>query len=291
MRPSVRPAVRRLPRAAGERAKPAHLSPASAASTFKSRSSFSFTFCQLPSRARVTWGRAPTPICYSGEGGAKLGLRPLHPRPAASGLRAPPLERAGLGAGAYVPRGANLGGTLATYPTQTLESLASLWRPPERRLGAGTRHRWARSVLLPYGRYNRTLCDAHLNQGRSGCTKGLGKVSGLRLGSCLCSSAPRGAPGPVNPCSHYMEAARLLAARWWRAGRLVVSPIPGWSLRERSLLIFHDILNHRTYLPTLPACTKITATIIMIIKRVFYLLHLQGGMGGGGFATPLDCIT
>lgn len=79
VRPSVRPAVRRLPRAAGERAKPAHLSPAGAASTFKSRSSFSFTFCQLPSRARVTWGRAPTPICYSGEGGAKLGLRPLYP--------------------------------------------------------------------------------------------------------------------------------------------------------------------------------------------------------------------
>lgn len=67
------------------------------------------------------------------------------------------------------------------------------------------------------------------------------------------------------------------------AGRpAVVSLIPGWALRERSLLIFHDILNHRTYLPTLPAYTKITATIIMIIKRVFYLLHLQGGMGGGG---------
>jgi hypothetical protein len=79
VRPSVRPAVRRLPRAAGERAKPAHLSLAGAASTFKSRSSFSFTFCQLPSGARVTWDRAPTPICYSGEGGAKLGLRPLHP--------------------------------------------------------------------------------------------------------------------------------------------------------------------------------------------------------------------
>lgn len=60
------------------------------------------------------------------------------------------------------------------------------------------------------------------------------------------------------------------------------SPIPSWALRERSLLIFHDILNHRTYLPTLPARTKITATVIMIIKRVLYLLHLQGGMGGEG---------
>lgn len=76
------------------------------------------------------------------------------------------------------------------------------------------------------------------------------------------------------------------------AGRLVPPPpIPSWALRERSLLIFHDILNHRTYLPTLPARTKITATIIMIIKLVLYLLHLQGGMGGGEFATPLDCIT
>jgi hypothetical protein len=26
--------------------------------------------------------------------------------------------------------------------------------------------------------YSRTLCDAHLNQGRSGCAKGPGKVSG-----------------------------------------------------------------------------------------------------------------
>ena len=48
---------------------------------------------------------------------------------------------------------------------------------------------------------------------------------------------------------------------------------------ERSLLIFHDILNHRTYLHTWPARTKITATIIMIIKRVLYLLHPRGGRG------------
>lgn len=168
---------------------------------------------------------------------------PPSPRRAASGLRAPPLERAGLRAGAFAPRGANLRGTLATYPTQTLESLASLWRPHERRLGAGIRHRWAGSVLLPYGRYSRTLCDAHLNQGRSGYAKGPGKVSGLRLGSCLCRSAPRGAPGPVSPCSHYTEAARLLAARWWRGGRLVVSLIPGWALRERSLLIFNEFFS------------------------------------------------
>lgn len=67
----------------------------------------------------------------------------------------------------------------------------------------------------------------------------------------------------------------------------MVSPTPGWTLRELFLLIFHDILNHRTYLPTLPVCTKITATIIMIIKRVFYLLHLQGGMGGGFNASGL----
>lgn len=204
---------------------------------------------------------------------------PPFPRPDASGLWAPPLERAGLGAGAYAPRGTNLKGTPATYQTQTLEFLTSLWRPPERRLGAGTRHRWARSILLPFGRYSRTLCDAHRNQGCSGCVKGPGKVSGLRLGSCLCRSAPREAPGPVSPCSHYTEAARLLAARWWRGGQTGGLPIPGWALREQSLLIFHDILNHRTYLPTLPACTKITATIIMIIKRVFYLLHLRGGGG------------
>lgn len=147
---------------------------------------------------------------------------PPSPRPAASGLRAPPLERAGLGAGAYAPRGANLKRTLATYQTQTLEFLTSLWRPPERRLGAGTRYRWARSILLPFGGYSRTLCDAHLNLGCSGGAKGPGKVSGLRLGSCLCRTAPRGAPGPVSPCSHYTEAARLLAAPlvagqagWW----------------------------------------------------------------------------
>lgn len=97
-------------------------------------------------------------------------------------------------------------------------------------------------------------------------------------------------PGLSAP-AHYTEPSQLLAARWWRGRQAGGPPIPSWALCERSLLIFHDILNHRTYLPTLPARTKITATIIMIIKRVLYLLHLQGGMGGGEFATPLDCIT
>lgn len=75
-RRSVRPAVRRLPRAAGERAKLAHLSPAGAASTFKSRSSFSFTFCLLPGRARLTWGRAPPPIGCARRGGGRRGSAP-----------------------------------------------------------------------------------------------------------------------------------------------------------------------------------------------------------------------
>lgn len=113
------------------------------------------------------------------------------------------------------------------------------------------------------------------------------RVPARSPGFCLRRFAPRCAPDSV----HYTESARLLTALWWR-GRQAGSPppIPSWALRERSLLIFHDILNHRTYLPTLPARTKITATIIMIIKLVLYLLHLQGGMGGE-FATPLDCIT
>lgn len=62
-RPSVWPAVGRLRLAArGARAKPAHLSSAGAASTFKSRSSFSFTFCLLPGPAPLTWGLEPPPI-------------------------------------------------------------------------------------------------------------------------------------------------------------------------------------------------------------------------------------
>lgn len=78
VRPSVRPAVRILPRAAGERAKLAHLSSAGAASTFKSRSSFSFTFCLLPGRARLTWGRAPLPIGCARTGRGESGAPPFH---------------------------------------------------------------------------------------------------------------------------------------------------------------------------------------------------------------------
>lgn len=78
VRPSVRPAVRSLPRAAGERAKLAHLSSAGAASTFKSRSSFSFTFCLLPGRASLTWGRAPLPIGCARTGRGESGAPPFH---------------------------------------------------------------------------------------------------------------------------------------------------------------------------------------------------------------------
>lgn len=83
VRPSVRPAVRCLPRVAGERAKLAHLSSAGAASTFKSRSSFSFTFCLLPIPARVTWARAPPPIGCAKRGGEGE-APPLSPGQAAS---------------------------------------------------------------------------------------------------------------------------------------------------------------------------------------------------------------
>lgn len=72
-RPSVCLAVGRLLRAAGERAKLAHLSSAGAASTFKSRSSFSFTFCLLPGRAPLTWGREPPPIGCARSGRGESG--------------------------------------------------------------------------------------------------------------------------------------------------------------------------------------------------------------------------
>lgn len=118
------------------------------------------------------------------------------------------------------------------------------------------------------------------------------RVPARSPGFCLYRFAPRCAPESCKPLFTTRNLPSCSGLSGGGAGRLVLpSPTPSWALRERSLLIFHDILNHRTYLPTLPASTKITATIIMIIKRVLYLLHLKGGMGGGEFATPLDCRT
>lgn len=94
----------------------AHLSSSGAGSTFKSRSSFSFTFCLLPGRARLTWGREPPPIGGAKRGGDETGLRPLPPGLAASGLQEPRAELAGrrTGACARDPRRANLKGSVGT---------------------------------------------------------------------------------------------------------------------------------------------------------------------------------
>lgn len=126
------------------------------------------------------------------------------------------------------------------------------------------------------------LPAAHPSVGCCCCARGPEEVPGVGNKVLPLHIRPKGAGREPEGPSHRREPAVLLAAAPALLGgaeRLLVPPSrPGPSC-ERSLLIFHDILNHRTYLHTLPARTKITAMIIMIIKRVLYLLHPRGGRG------------
>lgn len=118
------------------RAKLAHLSSAGAASTFKSRSSFSFTFCLLPSRARVTWDLAPPPIgcarrgvgsggpAPSTEAGSQRGCR--HHQPSAWAREPEPVAQRKLERGRLAP------------PRLESRGLAAWSRPPSR-AASGTR--------------------------------------------------------------------------------------------------------------------------------------------------------
>ena len=286
VRPSVRSAVRCLPRAAGERAKLAHLSSAGAASTFKSRSSFSFTFCLLPGRAYVTWGRTPPPIGCAGRRRSENGAPPLPPGLAGSGLRAPPAERAGPRAGACAPgpRRANLKGAVASKaPRLEPRGPAASSRPrPRAASGARTYRGSAEGVLFLPPSAGTNLPAAHPSVGCCCCARDPEEVPGVGSKVLPLHIRPQGAGREPEGPSHRREPAGSLSAPPALPGgarRLLVPPSRAGPSCERSLLIFHDILNHRTYLHTLPARTKITATIIMIIKRVLYLLHPRGGRG------------